>query len=132
MERTRYALLGFSWSPLHRLVEGGAIGGSGGGDGGSATTPSSSEPSPSSDVRGQYSGKDSKILGTVEVAQNSVLSWTTTGENGIQSFAVMDKEFRINVSVQGKPSGQSLVKPGTYQDVTVNAVGDWTMSIDPR
>ena len=126
------ALVAFPWSPFHSAIEGKSVERSKGSSSEAASSPTQGEDAPASKGDGQYSGKDSKILGTVEVAQDSVLSWTTTGENGIQSFAVMDKDFRINVSVQGKPSGQSLVKPGTYQDVTVNAVGDWTMSIDPR
>jgi hypothetical protein len=125
------ALVAFEWSPLRDLVATDRPAQrSGAGDevpppdGGRA-------PAPAPARGGEYSGTGSKSLGTIEVSRPSVLRWTTTGESGIRSFAVMDDDFRINVSVQGETGGQSRVEPGTYRNVTVNAVGDWTMSIEP-
>ena len=127
-------LAAFSWSPLRTLVaeEGPADGGGyrseptpRGGDGG--------EPTPSPAGNGQFSGRGSKDLGTIEVPQDSILSWTTSDDGfGSRLFAVMDRDFKINVSVRGRGRGQSPVKPGVYNEVTVNSVGDWTMTIEPR
>jgi hypothetical protein len=118
------ALVAFSWSPLRTLVaEEGPAGGGG----------YRSEPTPPPAGNGQFSGRGSKNLGTIEVPRDSVLSWTTSDDGfGSRLFAVMDRDFKINVSVRGRGRGQSPVKPGVYNEVTVNSVGDWTMTIEPR
>lgn len=135
------ALVAFSWSPLNYLIEGeeSSLTSTGGGGSGSQGTESgtSSQGAGTSDTSSrasdnEFSGNGSKSLGTLVVDDDSVLSWTNEGESGNLSFAVMDTDFRINVSVQGKRSGQSRVAAGTYQDVTVNAVGPWTMTIEGR
>jgi hypothetical protein len=95
---------------------------SGGGD---------TEPKRSPQRTRRFSGNGSKNVGTVKVTDDAVLKWTNTGsEYGPGMFAVYDKDFKINVSSQGK-RGQSALEPGTYRSIDVTG-DDWTMTIKGR
>ena len=113
------ALFAFSWSPLRGLIADEASAPGGG---------YRSEPAPpaggrlrqwrADDLararRGVLGQRVQGDLGTIEVPEDSILRWTTTEDSvgSARSFAVMDRDFRINVSVQGRPSGQSPVDAG--------------------
>lgn len=46
-------------------------------------------------------------------------------------FQIFDEEFGIGVNSQGH-SGDTVLAPGTYESVEVNALGNWTIKIRPR
>lgn len=74
-----------------------------------------------------FSGNGGESLGTIHVPTDSVLEWTNDG--GV--FTVQDTTDAIFVNSQGS-SGRSSVSAGTYHDVAVNAVGNWTIHIVPH
>jgi Protein of unknown function (DUF2510) len=75
----------------------------------------------------RFSGNGRESLGTITVSSPSTLSWTTDGD----SFRIWDKDFDLNVNAQGD-SGTRAVDSGTYTDVSVKAVGNWTITIEPQ
>jgi hypothetical protein len=89
-----------------------------------ASTPTQATPSGGS---GQsFSGNGGKSLGTITVANDSTLTWTNDG--GL--FTLNDDSYGIYVNSQGH-SGTTAVSAGTYKNVGVNAVGNWTVTISP-
>jgi hypothetical protein len=88
-------------------------------------------PAPSASSTGgsgkSFSGNGGKNLGTITVARDSVLKWTNDGD----IFQMWDDDFGFNVNSQGH-SGDTALSAGTYKNVTVNAIGNWTIQIVPR
>jgi hypothetical protein len=70
-----------------------------------------------------FSGNGGKNIGTINVASDSTIRWTDDG--GL--FQVLD--FGINSQGQ---SGTSALAAGTYRNVEVNALGNWTLKIVPN
>ncbi len=85
------------------------------------------EPSGGSGSGQSFSGNGSKNIGTIEISEESVLEWTNDGE----LFQMWDADFGLHVNSQGD-SGDTVVAPGTYTKVEVNALGNWTIEIRPR
>lgn len=98
---------------------------------GSASAPNSSAPSSSSSSSSalEFSGNGSKRIGTIDVPWAASLKWTNTG--GAFGITGGDSEQDIFVSSDAK-SGDSAVDAGTYKDVEVSAIGDWTIKIVRR
>jgi hypothetical protein len=73
-----------------------------------------------------FSGNGAKRLGTVTISADSTVHWTHDG--GI--FQIFDDQngFRINSQAR---SGDSHISAGAYNNVQVNALGNWTISITP-
>jgi hypothetical protein len=72
-----------------------------------------------------YSGNGRKKLGTIRVPKDLTLRWTSDG--GVFQIAADGGLF---VNSQGS-SGTSAVAAGTYHNVVVNAIGNWTITIRP-
>jgi hypothetical protein len=70
-----------------------------------------------------FSGNGGENIGTINISLDSTVAWTDDG--GL--FQVLD--FGINS--QGT-SGTSALAAGTYRDVEVNALGNWTLKIVPN
>jgi len=86
--------------------------------------------SSSSSSAGSYSGNGTKNIGTITVSQPSVLHWTAPEGFSITGEATPD-EHPIAVASKAS-SGESVVEPGTYHDVSVIAVGEWSFTITPQ
>jgi hypothetical protein len=84
-------------------------------------------PAPSGGSGKSFSGNGGKSLGTITITEDSVLKWT----NDDDIFQMWDDDFGFNVNSQGH-SGDTALSPGTYKNVTVNAIGNWTIQIVPR
>lgn len=79
-----------------------------------------------------FSGNGSTNLGTLKVPTDSVMSWTyTPSDPQLKLFAVQDENFQIAISSDA-PTGKSAVAAGTYRNVSVNAEGDWTITLKAR
>lgn len=92
-------------------------------------TVTSPTPQPSTgggDSENSFSGNGQKNLGTITVDEPSTLKWTNDGA----LFQLNDDGFDLSVSSEGE-SGDTKVSPGTYKEVTVNAIGNWTIEIIP-
>lgn len=74
----------------------------------------------------EYSGNGSRNVGTITVAEDSTLRWTNDGD----IFQIFDDGFGLSVNSQGA-SGETFVGAGSYTNVTVNAIGNWTITITP-
>jgi hypothetical protein len=74
-----------------------------------------------------FSGNGGKNLGTVHVPKDSTLRWTCDGD----LFTVTDDTSGLFVNSQAH-SGDSAVAAGTYTGVSVNALGNWTITISPN
>jgi hypothetical protein len=74
-----------------------------------------------------YSGNGKKSLGTITVSSSSTLHWTNDGA----LIQINDDSDGIAVNSEA-PSGTTAVEPGTYEDVYVNATGNWTITIEPE
>jgi hypothetical protein len=89
------------------------------------------EPAPvpsSSSGEGQaFSGNGGKNLGNVEVPTDSTLSWTNDG--GIMQIFANETEVLLNSTGH---SGDTFLPAGTYSSMQVNAVGNWTISIEAK
>lgn len=72
-----------------------------------------------------FSGNGGKNLGTITVANDSTLAWRNDGG----FFSVLD-DSGVPVNSQGQ-SGTSALSAGTYTNVSVNAIGNWTINISP-
>jgi len=70
-----------------------------------------------------FSGNGGENIGTIKVSADSTVDWTDDG--GL--FQILD--FGINS--QGV-SGTSALSAGTYPNVEVNAMGNWTLKIVPN
>jgi hypothetical protein len=88
--------------------------------GATATVPASS-----GSVSYRGNGKDS--LGTIAVPSSSTLRWTNAGA----LIQINDDGNGIAVDSEAH-SGTTAVEPGTYENVLVNADGDWTVTIKPQ
>jgi hypothetical protein len=73
-----------------------------------------------------FSGNGRKNLGTVRVPEDLTLRWTSDG-GVFQIFA----DGGLLVDSHGD-SGTSAVAAGTYHNVVVNAIGNWTITIKPE
>jgi hypothetical protein len=71
-----------------------------------------------------FSGNGGKRLGTIVVAGDSTIHWTN--DSGL--FAVLDRDAGIGISSQA-PAGTSDLPAGTYHDVQILAVGNWTFRV---
>lgn len=74
-----------------------------------------------------FSGNGSKKLGTLNVAKDSTVEWTNDGD----LFQTFDKEEGIGINSQAH-SGTSDLPAGTYTEVKINAIGNWTFKIVPK
>jgi hypothetical protein len=74
-----------------------------------------------------YSGNEGMDLGTITVSSSSTLRWTNDGA----LIQINDDGHGIAVN-SGAHSGTTAIEPGTYNNVNVNASGDWTITIKPR
>jgi hypothetical protein len=74
-----------------------------------------------------FSGNGGKNIGTVTVTEESVLEWTNDGD----IFQLWDDGFGMSVNSQAS-SGDTVLPAGTYKNVEVNAIGNWTIEISPR
>jgi hypothetical protein len=83
-------------------------------------TPTPSSPPPNSQ---SFSGNGGENIGTVSLSADSTVHWTNDGD----LFQTID--FGINS--QGT-SGTSALAAGTYRNVEVNALGNWTLRIVPN
>jgi len=83
------------------------------------TTPASSRPL-------HWSGTGNRTLGTVKIARDSAVRWTSGGGR----FEVTDRSRELRISGRAK-SGQSFVVRRTYRGVRVRAAGRWTLTLTP-
>ena len=74
-----------------------------------------------------YSGNGGKDLGTITVSSSSTLHWTNDGA----LIQIDDDGHGIAVNSEAH-SGTTAVEPGTYENVHVNASGDWAITIKAR
>ena len=89
-------------------------------------------PAPSTQTNGEgpagtqhYGGSGPKNLGTITVAKESTLRWTSDGE----SFAITT-DGSEPVKSQAH-SGTTSLEPGSYRNFEVHAGGPWTITIAP-
>jgi hypothetical protein len=80
-----------------------------------------------SDSAKSFSGNGGKNIGTIKVSEESVLRWTNDGD----IFQMWDDSFGMSVNSQAG-SGDTVLQAGTYENVEVNAIGNWTIEIEPR
>ena len=79
----------------------------------------------------RFSGNGIKDLGDIRLGRDSTIRWThETGPYG-GIFAITDNSFGVTVSSQDT-SGTSQIDAGRYENVNVNATGDWTLRITPN
>jgi hypothetical protein len=74
-----------------------------------------------------YSGNGGRNLGTITVSSSSTLHWT----NGGALIQINDDSGGIAVNSEAH-SGTTAVEPGTYKNVSVTAIGKWTITIKPE
>lgn len=92
---------------------------------------SNTETSSSGSAEGSYSGNGTKNLGTISVSQPSVLHWHATG--GIFTITGLTSPAEHAIAVSSKASsGETVVEPGTYHEVSVIALGEWGVTITPQ
>jgi hypothetical protein len=92
-----------------------------------ASTPTPAAPSSGGGGGQSFSGNGGKNLGTITVANDSTLTWTNDGP----LFTMLDDSGVPVNSVAH--SGTSALSAGTYTNVSVNALGNWTIrSTSPR
>jgi hypothetical protein len=87
-----------------------------------ATTSSSPTSSSPTSAEQTFTGNGAKNLGTITVRSDSTIHWTNDGA----LFSVID----LGINSQAH-SGTSALSAGTYRNVEVNALGNWTMKIVP-
>jgi hypothetical protein len=73
-----------------------------------------------------FTGNGGKRLGTIKVSADSTLKWTNSGD----LFSVTDDAGGIFVNSDAH-KGDTAVDAGTYKNVVINAIGDWTITIAP-
>jgi hypothetical protein len=80
-----------------------------------------------------YSGNGSKSYSTINVPSDSVLYWQASGEAGTQFFSLIAEGGSSPVFITSQAtSGQSDIPAGTYHNVQVSGVGDWSFRIAPK
>ncbi len=105
---------------------------------GSSSTPTATTPPdtaatapvpavPSGTVTQSFSGNGGKRLGTITVANDSTVEWQNDGA----IFQTFDRDFAIGINSQAT-SGSSDLPAGTYYDVRINAIGNWTIDITTK
>lgn len=77
-----------------------------------------------------FSGNGVKSLGTITVPADSNLNWTNDGEL-FSVFGGLGSANYIAINSQAR-NGSSAVSKGTYRNVQVNALGNWTITIIPK
>jgi hypothetical protein len=77
-----------------------------------------------------FSGNGSKNIGSITVDEESILEWTNVGDPEFRQMLIYDRGFGISVSSEAE-SGDTVVPPGTYRNITV-AGNSWTIKIRPR
>ncbi|MGH2908927.1 MAG: hypothetical protein ACRDK8_06480 [Solirubrobacteraceae bacterium] len=80
-----------------------------------------------------FAGADTENLGTIHVHRGSELYWSCSG-CGNANFIINNggnDPSQIQVNSLDATSGKTYVDPGTYQDVTIEGSGPWTLSIHP-
>jgi ABC-type Fe3+-hydroxamate transport system substrate-binding protein len=75
-----------------------------------------------------FSGNGGETIGTLHVSQNSTIKWTNDGALFAVNIVNGTNDYSINS--QGS-SGTSVLPAGTYPNVGVNAIGNWTIQIVP-
>jgi hypothetical protein len=75
-----------------------------------------------------YTGSGNSRVGTITVSRESTIHWRSGGGFSIKNSPEDERSLAFN---SGASSGESPVEPGTYHQVTVNAPGQWTMTISP-
>ena len=78
-----------------------------------------------------FSGSGSKNIGSITVDEESVLEWTNTDDPTFRQMLIYDDDFGISVT-SGAASGDTVVPPGTYPNITVAGGTSWTLTIHPR
>ncbi len=92
-----------------------------------APQPTPSKPRPTPSLSGKrFTGNGAKNLGTLRITVPSVLRWTNDGD----IFQIFDDDLDLFVNSTAH-SGDTAVEPGTYRNVEVNALGNWTITITP-
>ncbi|WP_217925008.1 hypothetical protein [Miltoncostaea oceani] len=93
-----------------------------------ARTPAAPAPTPQPPAAAArtFEGNGSRNIGNLTLAEDATLRWTNNGDL-IQIF--VDEPFNVLLNSQG-PSGETFVAAGTYNGITVNAIGDWTLSFE--
>jgi hypothetical protein len=87
----------------------------------------STEPSSTSGEVQTFSGNGGKNLGNIEISSDSTLSWTNDG--GV--FQIFANEYEVLVNSAGH-SGDTFLPTNTYSSMQTNAVGNWTIRIEPK
>lgn len=75
-----------------------------------------------------FSGNGLKNLGTLKITSESILRWTNDGD---LTTVMTDSDPLVLVNSQGR-SGETVLNAGTYKNVQVNALGNWTIKIKAR
>jgi glucodextranase-like protein/uncharacterized protein DUF2510 len=78
-----------------------------------------------------FSGSGSKNIGTITVDEESILEWTNSGDPEFRNMLIYDADFGINVGSEAG-SGDTVVPPGTYHNITVAGDDSWSLTIHPR
>jgi hypothetical protein len=86
----------------------------------------SARPAPSSSRTLHWSGTGNRTLGTVKVARDAAVRWTSGGRR----FELTDRSRKLRISGRAR-SGQSFVARRTYRGVRVRAKGTWTFTLTP-
>jgi FlaG/FlaF family flagellin (archaellin) len=74
----------------------------------------------------RFAGNGGKSLGTIVITRSSLLSWTNDG-----GFFSILTDSDVPVNSQGR-KGTTVLDPGRYTHFQVNAIGNWTMTIEAR
>lgn len=75
-----------------------------------------------------FSGNGGENIGTLHVPQNSTIKWTNDGS--LFTVNIVNGGGVYSINSQGS-SGTSVLPAGTYPNVGVNAIGNWTIQILP-
>jgi hypothetical protein len=82
---------------------------------------------PASSGSVSYSGNGGENLGAITVSSSSTLQWTNDGA----VIKIKDDSEEIAVNSEAG-NGTTAVEPGTYENVYVDANGNWTITIQPQ
>jgi hypothetical protein len=75
-----------------------------------------------------YKGSGNGSIGTITVARQSMLRWTSGGGFSIKNSSEDERSLAFS---SGASKGEIPVEPGTYHEVTVSATGEWSFTISP-
>lgn len=94
-------------------------------------TAAPAESSGSTGGEGSYSGNGTKNLGSITVSQPSVIHWRAT--EGLFELEGFTSGYQHSIGIASKASsGESVIEPGTYHEVQVDALGEWSFTITPQ